>query len=161
MAMQAGSSGGSFNSDINVTPLVDVVLVLLIIFMVIVPLTQRAYDIQIPQEAQTIEQPKSDEQVILGINEDDCPIVQTAGAVGLPPGCSVRLNRDLVPVTDLARRIGDVFRNRRSSDRILFLAAEEKLNYEGVVRILDVAQSGVEELKVGLVTDESFARVQQ
>jgi biopolymer transport protein ExbD len=160
MAMQTGG-GGSFNSDINVTPLVDVVLVLLIIFMVIVPLTQRAYDIQIPKEAQTIEQPKSEEQVILGINGDDCPIAQTPGAVGLPPGCSVRLNRDLVRVEDLAGRIGDVFRNRRSSDRILFLAAEEKLNYEGVIRILDVAQSGVEELKVGLVTDETFARPPQ
>ncbi len=161
MAMQTGG-GGSFNSDINVTPLVDVVLVLLIIFMVIVPLTQRAYDIQIPQEAPTnVPPPPSDEQVILGINEDDCAITQALREAGLPPGCSVRLNRDLVPVTDLARRIGDVFRNRRSSDRILFLAAEEKLNYEGVVRILDVAQSGVEELKVGLVTDETFARVQQ
>jgi len=161
MAMQTGG-GGSFNSDINVTPLVDVVLVLLIIFMVIVPLTQRAYDLQIPQEApHTFPPPEKHEQVILGINEDDCPIVQTAGATGLPPGCSVRLNRDLVRIEDLAGRIGDVFRNRRSSDRILFLAAEEKLNYEGVVRILDVAQSGVEELKVGLVTDETFARVQQ
>ena len=160
MAMQTGG-GGTYNSDINVTPLVDVVLVLLIIFMVIVPLTQRAYDIQIPQEAPNIPQPKSEEQVILGINEDDCPIAQTLRDVGLPPGCSVRLNRDLVRIEDLAGRIGDVFRNRRSSDRILFLAAEEKLNYEGVVRILDVAQSGVEELKVGLVTDETFARVQQ
>ena len=102
----------------------------------------------------------AEDQVILGINGEDCPITETAGAQGLPPGCGVRLNHELVPVTDLPRRIGEVFRNRRSSDRIVFLAAEEKLNYEGVVRVLDIAQSGVESLKVGLVTDETFARVQ-
>jgi biopolymer transport protein ExbD len=52
-----------------------------------------------------------------------------------------------------------VFRNRKSSDKILFLAAEEQLNYEGIVQILDVAKTaGGDDLKIGIVTDEALAR---
>ena len=158
MAMNV-SSGSGLNADINVTPLVDVVLVLLIIFMVVTPLTQRGYDIEIPREAQqTTPQPEDNKQVILAINENDCPITTPLGSAGLPPGCKVRINKDVVSLSQLSTKMNDIFKNRKASDKILFIAAQEKLNYEGVVQILDMARSGAgEDLKIGIVTDEKLA----
>jgi biopolymer transport protein TolR len=160
MGMDAGG-GGTLKSDINVTPLVDVVLVLLIIFMVITPLTQRAYDIEIPREAPPTQTPPDADtkQTILAVNEQECPISTFMGPGGLPPSCVVRINKEPCPISDLARRMGEILKNRKGSEKVLFLAAEEKLNYEGIVRILDVAKTGAgDDLKIGIVTDERLAR---
>jgi biopolymer transport protein ExbD len=157
MAMNIGGAG-SYNADINVTPLVDVLLVLLIIFMVITPITQSGYDVEIPKENISQIQTDPEKQVILAINAQNCNLTQPLMGQPLPAGCTVMLNNVPLSMAELPGKVSEIFKNRSGMNKILFLAAEERLNYEGVMKVLDTAKRGTPDLGIGIVSDEALAR---
>ena len=92
MEFNRGDSGSSLQSEINITPLVDVVLVLLIIFMVVVPLLMQGYDVNIPKTSTNAAPAQAQEsRLILNISPVTCDIVKPPAGNGLPADCRVIL----------------------------------------------------------------------
>jgi len=152
--MQLNSASDySLQSEINITPLVDVVLVLLIIFMVVVPLLLQGYDVDIPQSsAEAVPAQAEELQVVLSIVPTACRILEPPPGEGLPTDCRVTLNEQEIPATDLPARLTEILDGRPAGQRVLFLAADDRLNYEGVLRIVDLAKSGVDDLQIEFLT---------
>lgn len=135
MAM-AVSKKAALNSDINVTPLVDVVLVLLIIFMVLTPLMQLGYDVNVPPKKTALMSEVSSKQQLI--------ITQ------IEPN-KVYLNREKIDVGQLPLRLTEFLRNR--GDKTVFYSADDELNYGQVVKTMDIIRnSGAE--KIGIITEK-------
>ena len=155
MHFDRGDSGSSLQSEINITPLVDVVLVLLIIFMVVVPLLMQGYDVNIPRASANVKPAESVEsQLIMSIEPTACSIVEPPSGEGLPADCRVTLNDEKVPAAELSARVANALGGRPTEQHVLFLAADDRLNYEGVLRIIDLAKSRVEDLKIEFVATQ-------
>jgi biopolymer transport protein ExbD len=153
MEFNRGDSGSNLQSEINITPLVDVVLVLLIIFMVVVPLLLQGYDVDIPKTSANAPAQAQESRLILSISPTTCGgIIRPSAGEGLPTDCRVILGDQKIGATELPARVGEILGSRPPEKRVLFLAADDRLNYEGVLRILDLAKSGVEDLKVEFIT---------
>lgn len=153
MEFNRSDSGSGLQSEINITPLVDVVLVLLIIFMVVVPLLMQGYDVNIPKTSTNAVPAQAQEsRLILIITPAGCRILGPSAGDGLPTDCRVTLGDQMIPATELPARVGAILGSRPPEKRVLFLAADDRLNYEGVLRILDLAKSSVEGLKVEFIT---------
>jgi len=153
MEFNRGSSGSDLQSEINITPLVDVVLVLLIIFMVVVPLLMQGYDVNMPKTSSNPKPVQSDDaRLTLVIPATTCTILKPSATEGVPADCRVILNDQKIAATELPARVGEILGSRPPEKRVLFLAADDRLNYEGVLRILDLAKSGVDDLKVEFIT---------
>jgi biopolymer transport protein ExbD len=131
----AHASSGAM-ADINITPLIDVMLVLLIIFMVVTPLAQKGLDISLPQPPPP-NQPKTDapqNQVVMGIEEG-----------------GITVNRNPVTVEELESRLRDIYQAR--SDKTIFVRATGAVPYGRVVQAMDIAKGvGVE--RIGIISDK-------
>jgi biopolymer transport protein ExbD len=153
MQVSRGDSRASLQSEINITPLVDVVLVLLIIFMVVVPLMVQGYNVDIPKaSADTGPAMAKESQLVLVIGPPACNIVAPPAGEGLPGDCRVNLADKEIPAAELPARVAEILGGKPVEKRVLFLAADDRLNYEGVLRIVDLAKSGVEDLKIEFLT---------
>jgi biopolymer transport protein TolR len=135
MAMGVGNLG-SLKSDINVTPLVDVVLVLLIIFMVLTPLLQMGYDVNVP--------PKATAEASAVITKEQLIVTQR------DPN-KVYLNREIVDINQLPLRLADILKHR--SDKTVFLSADDELNYGVVMNTMDIIRSAGAE-RIGIITEK-------
>jgi biopolymer transport protein ExbD len=155
MHLNSAESGSDLHSEINVTPLVDVVLVLLIIFMVVVPLLLQGYDVNIARTSADAPPAQAEEsQVILSIVPTACRILEPPPGEGLPADCRVTLADREIPVADLPARVAEILGGRPADKRVLFLAADNRLNYEGVLRIVDLAKSKVDDLTIEFITTD-------
>ena len=154
MQFNDGGSGSDLQSEINITPLVDVVLVLLIIFMVVVPMLLQGYDVNIPRaSAETVPAEAEASQVVLSITPAACKVLEPPVGEGLPADCHVSLDEREIPVADLPTRLAETLAGRPTDQRVLFLAAEDRVNYEAVLRIVDLAKTGVDDLRIEFITD--------
>ena len=138
MSMNLGGDGGGVKSDINVTPLVDVMLVLLIIMMIVAPLLQQGVPLTLPTAANTSEKPETQDQTVLGIKADK----------------TVWINCIEVRREELRSRLDSILETKK--EKLILIKADEDAPYSAVMDAMDTLRgAGIED--VGLITDSKSA----
>jgi biopolymer transport protein TolR len=138
MSMQLGGSGSTIKSDINVTPLVDVMLVLLIIMMIIAPLLQKGVDVRLPIAVNSASKPETQDQTVLGIKADK----------------TVWLNGVEVRKEEMRTRLETILETKK--EKLILIKADEDAPYSAIMDAMDqLRASGIED--VGLITDSKSA----
>ena len=137
MGMGGGGTGGAV-SEINVTPLIDVLLVLLIIFMVIVPVTPRGLDALVPQPPKN----KQPEQV----NDRTIVVQVQANGAGAP---AYKINETAVNKSEIEPKLAEIFAARQ--EKVMFVKGDKDLDFSKVAEVIDFGhQAGVD--NIGLIT---------
>jgi len=134
MSMDLGGGKGGVKSDINVTPLVDVMLVLLIIMMIVAPLLQKGVDVKLPTASNTVDKPETQEQTVVHVTADG----------------RLHLNAIEISEGDLPRRVGEVLETK--TERIVLIKADEDAPYGRVMAAMDALRSAQVE-DMGLITE--------
>ena len=133
--MDVGGAKGGVKSDINVTPLVDVMLVLLIIMMIIAPLLQKGVDVRLPIAANTVDKPETQGQTVVAIAADK----------------RVFLNAVPIRNEDLRAKVTELLEAKK--DSVIIIKADEDVEYSAVMETMDALRSaGVEDM--GLITEK-------
>ena len=134
------AKGPAAVSDINITPLIDVMLVLLIIFMVVTPTAQKGVDIALPQDPVGPPPPNPPDTIVMELNE--------AG--------SVSINKlPVASLEELDQKLKDVFQTR--NDKTIFVRGAAKVPYGKVVEAMDIARgAGVE--RIGIISDTAAVK---
>lgn len=137
MGMDVGKKDGGLNAEINITPLADVMLVLLIIVMLIAPLLQQGVDLLLPEAANTNDKPENDAQTVLAVTADGRFYVDNAQ----------------VSEQDMLREVQAAL--DRKFETIVLIKADQDAQYSDVMSVLDRLQrAGIED--IGLVTERKI-----
>ena len=139
MGMQAGGTGG-LQSEINVTPMVDVMLVLLIIFMVVTPFLQKDVSVAIPRDME-----HADEDLV--INREDSVIIS------IPKDNDYYLGKKQVNLDDLKTQVEKALQNKKEEDKVVYIKSGVEVSYGEVVKVINAVRAkGID--KIGLVADK-------
>jgi TolR protein len=134
MAMDLGGAKGGIKSDINVTPLVDVMLVLLIIMMLVAPMLQQGVAVRLPTASNTVDKPETQDQTVLAISKDK----------------SYFLNAKQVSEGEMATRLNELLENKK--EKVVLIKADEEVEYSAVMTAMDqLRNAGIED--IGLITE--------
>ncbi len=135
MSMDLGGGKGGIKSDINVTPLVDVMLVLLIIMMLVAPLLQQGVPVRLPTAANTVDKPETQGQTVVAIASNK----------------TMYLNARPVQEGELGTRVNEILENQK--EKIVLIKADEEVEYSAVMAAMDqLRQAGIED--IGLITEQ-------
>lgn len=146
MGMSVGGSD-ELNSEINVTPMVDVMLVLLIIFMIVTPLLQQGVNVNLPKD-------------LLKPVEDPDITKDTSVVVAIPDNSNFFIGMNAYPLTDLGDQIKSLMENKEPSERIVYIKSGVEVDYGTVVKAIDVIRK--QEIdRVGLVADRRTGQDEQ
>ena len=137
MAMSIGDPGGNM-SEINVTPMIDILLVLLIIFMVIVPVTPKGLDALVPQPPKTDMPNNIIERAV---------VVQVFHHPGAAP--TYRINDVDVTYSELLPRLTDIYANR--AERVMFVKGDDNVSFQSIAEVIDIGRAANVD-HIGLMT---------
>jgi biopolymer transport protein ExbD len=139
MGMAVGSGEGGYVADINVTPMVDVMLVLLIIFMVIAPMLQSGVSVALPKS----KYPEPDPNIIK----------DTSAVIAIPDNGEFYIGRDKIAMADIPTRIRTILKDKPVPDQVVYIKSGKLVKYGTVVSIIDsIREAGFE--RIGLVAEK-------
>jgi biopolymer transport protein TolR len=122
MAMSAGSGGGGLTNEPNVTPMIDVLLVLLIIFMLVIPMARKAIDVQLPDPTPSVVPANSSQQIVMEVGKNG----------------DYQINKEVVPADRLAQRLHEIYDPR--PEKIIFIKGAPDAKYQEIITAMDIAR---------------------